>query len=195
MNTWRKVLAVSLAVWLPIVSLEAKARPDPTAIQQKVNDLGVDADVKLKLADGKKLRGHIQAIADEDFQVALEREATPRTLSYNQIAELKLADVYYRADSQPDPIEARRTVVGLGIGKHVMVKLAGGRKVHGNIETVEADHFTLLPDHQATALPIAYADIWQVEPNLSRTGWIIVVAAVAAVIVVIAVAAAYYRSI
>ena len=192
MNTWRKVLAVVLAVWMPIVSLEAKAQPDPTAIQQQVNGLGVGADVKLKLADGKKLRGHIEAIAEEDFQLALEREATPRTLPYNQIAELKLADVYYRADGRPDPIEARRTVVGLGIGKHVMVKLGGGRKVHGNIETINAAHFTLLPDQQATALPIAYGDIWQVEPNLSRTGWIIVAAAMAAVAVIVGLAIAAY---
>ena len=109
--------------------------------------------------------------------------------------KLKLADVYYRADGRPDPIEARRTVVGLGIGKHVMVKLEGGRKVHGNIETIEADHFTLLPDQQATALPIAYGDIWQVEPNLSRTAKIAIAVAVACVVTTIVVVGIIARGI
>lgn len=63
--------------------------------------------------------------------------------------------------------------------------MEGGKKVHGNIQTIEADRFTLLPDQQTAVLPIAYGDVWQVEPNLNRAGVIIGVIVAVVVLAVI----------
>jgi hypothetical protein len=184
MRSWQKPLAVVLAIWLPTVSLQSRTIPDPMQTRQLVGELGVDAEVKVKLESGKKYRGVIQSIHEEGFELAAERDQVPRSLSYNQIAELKLADVYYKAKSAPDPVEARRTVVGLGIGKHVMAKNGRGIEVHGNIQEINADYFTVLPDHQRVSLQISYDDTWQVEPNLSRTAKILIWIGVAVAIVV-----------
>jgi ribosome maturation factor RimP len=185
MTRWRKILTVTLAVWLPVVSLQATSLVDPAAAKELVNRLGTGANIKVKLSDGKKYRGLIQSIQEEGFELAAERDRTPRSVSYNQVAELKLADIYYKANGFPDPIEARRTVEGLGNSKHVMVKLGDGRKVHGLIKAINADHFTLQPDHQQTLLQIAYNDTWQVEPNLSRTSKIFIWAGVAVAILAV----------
>jgi small nuclear ribonucleoprotein (snRNP)-like protein len=168
MNVGRQVLTVGLAVWLPIVSLQGQSLADPTLIQQQVTDLGVGADVKVKLADGKKLRGQIQAIADQSFQLALKREGTSEAIAYDQVAELRLTDLYYKAKGGPDATEARRTVLGLGIGKHVLVKYRNGMKIRGTIEMIDTDYFAVLGDHQSTSLQVSYADTWLAQPNLSR---------------------------
>jgi small nuclear ribonucleoprotein (snRNP)-like protein len=168
MNVGRQVLTVGLAVWLPIVSLQGQSLADPTLIQQQVTDLGVGADVKVKLADGKKLRGQIQAIADQSFQLALKREGTSEAIAYDQVAELRLTDLYYKAKGGPDATEARRTVLGLGIGKHVLVKYRNGMKIRGTIDMIDTDYFAVLGDHQSTSLQVSYADTWLAQPNLSR---------------------------
>jgi hypothetical protein len=104
MKTWRQVLTVGLALWVPIVPLQGQSLPDPTLIQQRITGLGVGADVKVKLADGKKLRGNIEAIADQSFELALKRDRTSEAIAYDQIAELRLADLYYKAKgSCPSP--------------------------------------------------------------------------------------------
>jgi small nuclear ribonucleoprotein (snRNP)-like protein len=168
MNIGRQVLTVGLAVWLPIVSLQGQSLADTTLIQQQVTGLGVGADVKVKLADGKKLRGRIQGITDQSFQLALKREGTSEAIAYDQVAELGLTDLYYKAKGSPDAAEARRTVVGLGIGKHVLVKYGSGIKIRGTIEMIDTDHFAVLRDHQSTSLQVSYDDTWQAQPNLSR---------------------------
>jgi ribosome maturation factor RimP len=174
MRAWQKILAVILAIWLPIVSGQTKSIADPIQTRQLVSDLGVGADVKVKLESGKKYRGLIQAIQEEGFELALTQDQMPQSLSYDQIAELKLAAVYYKTKTKPDPVEARRTVVGLGVGKHVMARNGRGIEVHGNIQEINADYFTVLADHQQVPLKIAYTDTWQVEPNLSRTAKILI---------------------
>jgi hypothetical protein len=86
-----------------------------------------------------------------------------RIATYDQVAELRLADLYYKAKGSPDAIEARRTVLGLGIGKHVLVKYGNGRKIRGKIEMIDRDHFAVLPDHQSSSLQVSYDDTWQLN--------------------------------
>src|SRR5262249_57042081 len=54
--------------------------------------------------------GNIEAIADQSFELALKRDGTSEEIAYDQIAELRLADLYYKAKGNPDPTQARRTV-------------------------------------------------------------------------------------
>jgi hypothetical protein len=87
---------------------------------------------------------------------------------------LKLVDVYFSAKSTGNPAEARRTVVGLGIGKHVMARNFGGLEVHGLIQEIGPEHFTVLPDHQTQAVSFNYAEIMKVEPNMNRATKILI---------------------
>src|SRR5262245_32197839 len=116
MKTWRRVLTVGLALWVSIVSLQGQSLYDLTLIQEQVTGFGVGADVRVKLVDRKQLRGKIQVIDDESFELAQKRDGKSAVIAYDQIAELRLVDLYYQAKGSPDPTEARRTVVGLGVG-------------------------------------------------------------------------------
>jgi ribosome maturation factor RimP len=102
--------------------------------------------VGLKLAGGEKLRGSISAI-DEQGLVLSERNRPVRHIAYDEVAQLRLAERAYRATGESDPAAARRIVVNLGVGRHAAVKFAG-KELHGHIQAIEADHFTLMPDRQ-----------------------------------------------
>ncbi len=191
MNHTRKVMAVGLAVCmllLPIsdanVLLNAKSLLTPGLMKQQVERWGLGANVKVKLQDGKKLRGSIAEIEEQGFTLEGKRQGPSRRLAYADVAGVELARRSYRAAGQPDPAEARRVVDALGVGKHVMVRTTAGREYHGHIKAIGADRFTLLPDQQNTALEITYSDVWQVEKNMSTAS--IVVIAVAITILVLA---------
>ncbi len=190
MNHTRKVMAVGLVVCmllLPIsdasVWLNAKSIPTPALIKQQVERWGVGANVKVKLQEGKKLRGSIAEIEEQGFTLEGKGQGPSRRIAYADLTELELARRSYRASGQPDPAEARRVVEALGVGKHVMVKTTGAKEYHGNIQAIGADRFTLLPDQQNTAVEITYRDVWQVEKNMSTAT--IVVLAVGITIVVL----------
>jgi ribosome maturation factor RimP len=197
MSDWRKLTAIGLVVGLTQLSLadlampqEAASPPNPTLTRQQVDQLGVGARVKVQFADGKKLGGSIAAIEEGAFLLASGRENSPRRVAYDQVAQLRLAKLTYRASGQVDPAEAKRVVAGLGVDKHIMVKTAAGQEFHGNIQAIEPDQFIMLPDHQTAAVQIAYRDVRQLGPNLS-TGMKIAIGvavgiAVTGIIVIIA---------
>ena len=115
-----------------------------------------------------------------------KQEDPPRRVAYDQVAQLKLAKVEYRAKGASEPVEARRVVLGLGVGKHIMVKTAGGTEYHGLIVAIDEGRFTVMPDKQTAPVQIAYNDVLQVGPNLStgaKIGIIVAIAAGAAAII------------
>ena len=192
MNNWQKFLAAGLAACmlvLPLgdwaVSLHAGVPPNPTLTKQQVDRWGVGAEVKVKLAGGKNLRGAISGIEDDSFLLVKGQKASPRRVGYAEVAELKLAKNLYRATGQPDPLAAMRVVEALGVGRHAVVKTAAGQEYHGNIQAIDRDQFILLPDHQSQPVQIAYSDVQQVGPNLSKGAKIgIIVGAAAAAVVI-----------
>jgi ribosome maturation factor RimP len=151
------------------------ASPNPTLIKQQVDQFGLGAKVKIQLADGKKLKGSISAIEDEAFLLTSKQQGSPRRVAYDEVAQLKLAKLTYKAAGQPDPAAARRVVLGLGVGKHIMVKTAGGKEYHGLIVAIEEGGFAVMPDKQATPVQIAYGDVLQLGPNLSTRAKIAIV--------------------
>ncbi len=192
MSSWRKATATVLVACMLHFSLgNALASPnvpDPALVKQHVDLFGRGARVSLKLANGQKLRGSIGAIEDQAFLLAPQRETTPRRILYDQVSELKLAKRLYRASGQPDPVEAKRMVVTLGVGKHVAVQVPSGKKLHGHIQAIEGERFTLVPDNQTAPVQIEYSDVHYVEKNLSFGATIVlVVLIVAAVAVAVAV--------
>jgi ribosome maturation factor RimP len=188
MISWHKGIAIGLVCCMTVLPLGdmaafgATASPDRAAVKQQIDQFGVGANVKLQLADGKRLKGSISAIEDEAFLVASGREGSPQRVAYDQVAQVKLAKLTYKAAGQPDPAEARRVVLGLGVGKHIMVKTAAGKEYHGLIVAIEEGGFAVMPDKQATPVQIAYNDVLQVGPNLSTFAKVAIVAAIVVVI-------------
>ena len=110
-------------------------------------------------------------------------------MPYGNVAQLNLAKNTYKATGQPDSVAVRRVVAELGVGHHIMVKTSEAREYHGNIVAIAAESFTVLPDHTATPVQIAYNSVQQMGPNMSKGTKIalIVLAGVAVAVVIVAV--------
>lgn len=184
---WRKYVAVAVVFCICEASVVA-APANTVSMKQQLTDFGVGADLKLKLAGGKKMRGSIEALDDSGVVVA-EHGKKNLHIPYTEVAQVKLAERAYRAKGQPDALQASRVVVSLGVGRHAVVKFLG-RELHGHIQLIGPDSFTLLPDHSVTPVEIAYSDVSYVEKNLTAGATIVlVVLIVAAVVVITSVAA------
>ncbi len=70
----------------------------------------------------------------------------------------------YQSSRSPDPDEARRVVMNLGVGRYVAVKLSSGGTMRGYIREIADDHFALLLDGMAAPTDIAYGDVRQLRP-------------------------------
>lgn len=185
MTSWRKFLVLGLVVCLMRLSCadmamasEPGPAPDPVRMKERVGQLGAGAKVKVTLATGQKLGGTIQSTDEEAFLLASAKGTATRRLPYDQVARLRYAKLTYRAASQPDPLEAKRVAAGLGVGQHIMVKTAAGKEYHGNIQAIEANHFTILPDRQMAPVQLPYPDVVQLGPNISKGAKIAIVALV-----------------
>jgi ribosome maturation factor RimP len=195
MGTWRQLVGVGLAfgmLHLTLIDVARGSEPtallNPTAVKQQVGLLGVGTKVNVRLSGGKKLNGTIQEIGDSTFLVA-PNGSSPTSVAYEQVAQLKLTKNTYKAKGSVDVEEARRVIAGLSVGHHIMVKTTAGQEYHGNIKAIETDSFTMLPDHTTTPVQIAYDEIRQTGPNLSKGAKIGIVVLVAVVIIAVAIIA------
>jgi hypothetical protein len=169
-----------------VVSGADVRQPDGRALlKEKVELFGVGANVKVKLADGQKVKGPISSIVDEGFTLAPVPGELGRPINYDQVSELTLVVRNYKASGSPDASEARRVIAALGVGNHVAVRTSA-LKIHGQIMAVERDHFVMLPDDQAKPVEIAYQDVQQAGKNLGILSMIGLVVVVIVVIVVVA---------
>jgi small nuclear ribonucleoprotein (snRNP)-like protein len=170
------------------VALSADATlPNPSLTRQRVDQFGVGAKVKVELVGGRKLKGSIRAIENGAFAVGAKRVA------YGDVAQLKLAKITYNAKGQPDAVEAKRVATGLGVGRHIVVKTTEGMEYHGNIVAIGAESFTVLPDHTAAPVQIAYNNVQQMGPNMS-TGKKVVIAVLVVIALVVVIATVYSAS-
>jgi len=187
MYSSKKALVIALVTSLLLLplgdvaaSLNAATPPNPAVAKQQVDQFGLGAKVKIQLADGKKLKGSISAIEDGGFLLASKADGSPQRVAYDQVAQLKLAKLTYKATGQPNLAEARRVVLGLGVGKHIQVKTAAGKEYHGLIVAIEEGGFAVMPDKQSAPVQIAYSDVVQLGPNLSTGAKIAIAVVVAA---------------
>jgi hypothetical protein len=81
-----------------------------------------------------------------------------------QAATSQPAQSTYRSSGSPNPDEARRVVMNLGVGRYVDVQLRSGLTVRGYIRVSADDHFALLLDGMAVLADIAYDDVRQLRP-------------------------------
>jgi|ERR1019366_5749147 ribosome maturation factor RimP len=165
-------------------SLGAATHFDPSSVKQQVDQFGVGANVKLKLAGGEMLRGSIQAIEDGSFFLNTGGASTPQRIAFDQVAQVKLAKITYKASGQPDYLEVRRVVTALGVGKHIMVRTTQGNEYHGNIQAIDQDHLIMLPDLQSAPVQIGYGEVSAIGPNMSKASKIVILVVVAVVVTV-----------
>jgi hypothetical protein len=123
------------------------------------------------------------ALGEDGFELKTKSGDGPRQIAYNNVNEVKLAKLKYRAKGTPDAVEARRVVLGLGVGHHIQLKTTPGKEYHGNIQVIGADSFTMLPDHQTAPVQIAFSDVQYVEQNLSTGAKVAIVAGVAGAVI------------
>ena len=190
MNSWRKHAVIGLVICLMQLSLADVALsadttvPNPSLTRQRVDQFGVGAKVKVELTNGKKFKGSIQSIEDGGFLLAAAKAGSPTRVPYGDVTQLNLAKNTYKATGQPDSVEVRRVVAELGVGHHIMVKTSEAKEYHGNIVAIAAESFTVLPDHTAAPVQIAYNNVQQMGPNMSKGAKI-------AIIVVVGIVAAW----
>jgi ribosome maturation factor RimP len=191
MHNWRKHTVIGLVICLMQLSLADvtwsadTTVPNPSLTRQRVDQFGVGAKVKVELTNGKKFKGSIQSIEDGEFLLAAAKAGSPTRVPYDNVAQLNLTKNTYKATGQPDSIEVRRVVSELGVGHHIMVKTTAGKEYHGNILSVDTEQFTVLPDHQAVPVEIAYSQALRMGPNLSKGGKIAIVVVVGLVIALV----------
>jgi ribosome maturation factor RimP len=192
MNVIRDSICTGLIgciLMLPLNDVAAYPQPatssNLSSIKQQVRQIGVGAEVKLKLAGGEKVRGCIQAMDDQGFVLDSGKQASHRRINYDQVAQVTLARLVYRAAGAPDPIAASRVVIGLGAGHHIVVETIEGKEYHGNIQEIGEDHFIMVPDHQTRSVQIAYSKVGYVEQNLSKGAKIAIVVGVIVVVAVV----------
>jgi ribosome maturation factor RimP len=165
--------------------LQAKELPNPDVLKQRVEQFGVGTELKVKLSNGQDVRGLVQNVGDEAFVVALRDNGGLREVSYDDLRKVNYPKRGYKAEGHPDPAAARRMVVQLGIGEHIMVQTGPDTKLRGHIREIHDDHFVILPDHQNAAVQVPYNSILKVNKNLSLGGTIAVLVGIAAVVAVI----------
>ena len=186
MRKYERVTAVIiLSCFVPwISSLQAATPPSTSVVKQKLEVFGVGAEVGVKLASGEQLKGSIGAIDADSFDLINPRDDSPRPITYDEVAELKLAQSTYKASGSPDPAQAKRVVAGLGVGRHVAVKvMTSGKTFRGHLHAIDEGHFVLLLDKEARPIEIAYSDVQKLGPNRSKGAKIgLGIAAVAAAI-------------
>ena len=197
MSKWQRVIVVTLIVCLVpapygdwVTILLAATPPNAVLAKQQVELFGVGAELKLKLASGEKVRGSVGAIEEHGFDLISDRGGSAHRITYDQVAELKLAKSTFQTRGAPNPEEARRVAAGLGVGRHVAVKVTSGQTFRGNLQAINEDHLVLLPDREARTMEIAYANVQALGPNLSKGAKIaiVVVVVVAAAVIILAVA-------
>ncbi|MGO8737243.1 MAG: hypothetical protein ACLQVM_31135 [Terriglobia bacterium] len=195
MNSWRRHTVIGLVICLMQLSLADVAfsanttLPNPSLTRQRVDQFGVGAKVKVELTNGKKFKGSIHSIEDGGFLLAVAKAGPPTRVPYGNVTQLSLAKNTYKATGQPDSVAVRRVVAELGVARHIMVKTSEAKEYHGNIVAIAAESFAVLPDHTAVPVQIAYNNVQQMGPNMSRGSWIAlgVLVGVAVAITVVAV--------
>jgi len=89
-----------------------------------------------------------------------------------------------KVPQSPDPAAVKAQVTKFGVGKEVKVKLVGGEKLSGHIQSIAPDSFTVKLDKSASEKQIAYDQVAQVKDPSPLT-WMLVGAAIVIVIILI----------
>jgi hypothetical protein len=135
-------------------------------MQQKAETAGVGSYLEVRLKDGSRFEGRIEALAPGQLTLTVPNSPAQRQIRYDQIATLKnIHRTLYRAKGKPDAFLARQAVEGLGVGEHVMVRTAGNVIRRGNIKDITAEQFTIRLDTNGEPATIAYSEVFEIHEN------------------------------
>ena len=116
MNYSRAIMAMALAgclLWIPLMDARASQQvqglPDPIAVKQCIEELGVGARVTVGLKIGRWVRGRIREIHPDRFNLSGSRINSPKTLAYGEVVRLSPSgiDDPFPPDSVCVELEAR----------------------------------------------------------------------------------------
>jgi hypothetical protein len=155
------------------------------ALRQRIEQFGVGTELKVKLADGTKLRGLVEEIGKDSFLLVAKDDGASREIAYNELDKLSYPKRGYKAEGTPDAAAAKRMVVQLGVGEHIMVKVGPTQKVRGHIREINDAYFVVQPDGQTQTLQVPYNNIWKINKNLSFGATIAIVVGIAAAVILI----------
>jgi hypothetical protein len=91
-----------------------------------------------------------------------------------------------KTSKSPDPAAVEAKVRKLGVGEHVMVKLATGAKLRGHIAAIGDQFFALRADRTNSETQISYDQVLQVKKNPGPLGWMLIGAALTLIIIAVA---------
>jgi ribosome maturation factor RimP len=165
--------------------IKLHASPPHNDFKQRVEQFGAGTELKLKLTGGDSVRGSVENIGDDSFSLVSKEDGTVREIAYAELKNVRYPKRGYTAQSVPDAAAAKRMVVQLGVGEHIMVKVNPTQKVRGHIREIQEDHFVIQPDGQTANLRVPYDSIWKVNKNLSFGATLAIVVGIAAAVVLI----------
>ena len=70
-------------------------------LRQRIEQFGVGTELKVKLADGTKLRGWVERIGEESFFLAVRSDAPSREITYNELDKLSYPKRGYKVEDNP----------------------------------------------------------------------------------------------
>jgi len=164
---------------------EVRTEERREVLKRRLEQFGVGTDLNIRLAGGHGLRGTVESIGSESFVVAPKGNGPQREIDFRDLSGLSYPKRGYKSEGAQDPDAAKRMVVQLGVGEHIMVQVGPTRKLRGHIREIRNDGFLLQPDGEAATVPVAYNSILKVNKNLSFGATIAILAAIAAAVVLI----------
>jgi ribosome maturation factor RimP len=172
---------------LSVVSAAAEVQGGsaPAGLQRRVEQFGVGTDLVIKLRTGEKLRGSVDSIGGDSFVVTSNKDGTSRQIAFHDLQSVRYPKRGYKAEGRPDAAAAKRMVVQLGVGEHIMVQVSPTEKIRGHIVQIQEDHFVIRPDGQTRTVDVPYSAIWKVNRNLSFGATLAIVTGIAAAAVLI----------
>jgi ribosome maturation factor RimP len=169
--------------WISLGStLEAAS---PPGLKQRVEQFGVGTELKIKLRSGEQVRGAIETIGDDHFTVATRDDGVRKEIAFEDLRQVRYPKRGYKAEGTPDAALAKRMVVQLGVGQHIMVKVSPTQKVRGHIREIHDDYFVIQPDEETGTMRVPYGSIWKVNKNLSFGATVAIVVGIAAAAILI----------
>lgn len=81
--------------------------------------------------------------------------------------------------------EVESAISKLGVGKHVVITIASGESIRGNIAGIGVNSFKFQPDHTETAEQIPYGEVTHIRTGSKRLVWIALGIVAATVVIVI----------
>jgi len=101
------------------------------------------------------------------------------------LASADTVSLFAKAPQAVDPSVAAAQVKKFGVGKSVKVKLLGGEKLSGHIQSIGAETFTITVNKAGSERAIPYSQVVEIK-DPSPIFWILVGAALVIIVIVAA---------